>query len=121
MATIQFKRGSSTNLEAVKAQLKPGEPIFLTDTKQLAISDGENVNIISRDAKSYPVADEEAMLALTEAAVGDMTVRADDSTKYMLTALPASEAANWVPLPTIDDLKNAGFLTGDSVIDGGTF
>ena len=121
MATIQLKRGSSTNLEAVKAQLKPGEPIFLTDTKQLAISDGENVNIISRDAKSYPVADEAAMLALTGAAVGDIAVRADDSKKYMLTALPASEAANWVPLPTTDDLKNAGFLTEDSIIDGGTF
>ena len=121
MATIQIKRGSSTNLEAVKAQLKAGEPLFLTDTKQFAVFDGENVNIISRDAKSYPVADEEAMLALTDAAVGDMAVRADDSTKYMLTALPASQAANWVPLPTIEDLKSAGFLTEDSIIDGGTF
>ena len=121
MATIQLKRGSSTNLEAIKAQLKAGEPIFLTNTKQFAVFDGENVNIISRDAKSFPVADEEAMLALTDAAVGDMAVRADDSTKYMLTALPASEAANWVPLPTTDDLKNAGFLTEDSVIDCGTF
>lgn len=121
MATFQLKRGSSEDLEGVKAQLKPGEPLFLTNTKQLAVFDGENVNIISRDAKSYPVADEEAMLALTEAAVGDMAVRADNSTKYILTALPASEATNWVPLPTIDDLKNAGFLTEDSVIDCGTF
>ncbi len=115
MATIQIKRGSSTNLETIKAKLKAGEPLFLTDTKQFA------VNIISRDAKSYDAANEEAMLALTEAAVGDMAVRADNSTKYMLTRLPASEAANWVPLPTIDDLKNAGFLTEDSVIDCGTF
>ena len=121
MATIQIKRGSSTNLETIKAKLKTGEPLFLTDTKQFAVFDGENVNIISRDAKSYPVADEEAMLALTEAAVGDMAVRADNSTKYILTALPASEVANWVPLPTTDDLKSAGFLTEDSVIDGGTF
>ena len=120
MATIQLKRGSSEDLEGVKAQLKAGEPIFLTNTKQFAVFDGENVNIISRDAKSFPVADEEAMLALTDAAVGDMAVRAD-STKYILTALPASEVTNWVPLPTTDDLKNAGFLTEDSVIDCGTF
>ena len=116
MATFQLKRGSSEDLEGVKAQLKPGEPLFLTDRKQLAVFDGEDVNIISRDAKSYEVANEEAMLALTEAAVGDMAVRAD-----MLTALPASQAANWVPLPTIEDFKKAGFLTEDSVIDGGTF
>ena len=121
MATFQLKRGSSEDLEGVKAQLKAGEPLFLTDTKQFAVFDGEDVNIISRDAKSYEVANEEAMLALTEAAVGDMAVRADNSIKYMLTALPASQAANWVPLPTIEDFKKAGFLTEDSVIDGGTF
>ena len=56
MATIQLKRGSSTNLESVKAQLKAGEPLFLTDKKQLAVFDGESINIISRDAKSHPVA-----------------------------------------------------------------
>ena len=121
MATFQLKRGSSKNLETIKPKYKAGEPLLLTHTKQLAVFDGENVNIISRDAKSHPVADEEAMLALTDAAVGDMAVRADNSTKYILTKLPASEAANWAPLPTIDDLKNEGFLTNDSIIDGGTF
>ena len=43
MATIQLKRGLSTNLEAAKATLEVGEPVFVTDTGKVYVYDGENL------------------------------------------------------------------------------
>lgn len=46
----------------------------------------------------FPVADQTARLALSSAAIGSIAIQADNNTNYVLSALPASTNANWLPL-----------------------
>lgn len=49
-------------------------------------------------SNSHTVASEAEMLAITGAGVGDLAIRTDTKETYILTALPASALANWMPL-----------------------
>jgi hypothetical protein len=57
-------------------------------------------------------ASEAAMLALANLHTGDICVRSDTNTMYILQSTPASTLANWIPIETPNAVLSVNGLTG---------
>jgi len=100
---VQLYRGTLANLSALATTGKAGVLALATDTNQLYIDTGAGTpgigpgkawQRVSTDVTVQTAANQAARLALT-AQVGDIALQTDNSTTYILTALPASTNANW--------------------------
>lgn len=66
----------------------------------------------------FPVADETAMLALSDAAKGDIAIREDENATYILAGDDYSDVADWVKLRTpTDAVLSVNGKTGVVTID----
>jgi hypothetical protein len=100
---VQLYRGTFANLSALASTGKAGVLALATDTNQLYIDAGSGTagigaghawQRVSTDVTVQTAANQAARLALT-AQVGDICLQTDNSTTYILTALPASTNGNW--------------------------
>ncbi len=57
---------------------------------------------------TWPVASQAAMLALSTAQVGDIAIRSDVPSDYVLSALPAATLGNWLALAGVGVSSVAG-------------
>lgn len=65
-------------------------------------------------SENFPVASEAAMLALSQAETGDIAIRSDNSTSYILTSTPASTLGNWqVLLTPLSPVQSVNGQTGN--------
>ena len=71
----------------------------------------------------YVVSSQATMLALSDAVIGNISIRTDitgESNQFMLTALPASTLANWMQLPmAVSPVNSVNGQTGNVVLDSG--
>jgi hypothetical protein len=64
------------------------------------------------------VTDQSAMLALSNAVVGSIAIRTDNSKNYVLSALPASSLGNWIELVSPASVTSINGNAGPSVTIG---
>jgi hypothetical protein len=62
------------------------------------------------------VANQTAMLALTNQQVGSIAIRTDNNKNYVLSALPATTLANWVELATPSSVTSVNGSAGPNVV-----
>lgn len=111
-----------TNARAdARIELQKGQPNGLATLDGAGKLDGGQLPALAI-TETFVVADEAAMLALT-AQQGDVAVRADIDTTYILTAEPASTLANWQELlsPTAGAVTSFNGRTGAVVPQSGDY
>jgi hypothetical protein len=103
---IALYRGTKANLASLASTGQAGVVALTTDTNELFIDQGSGTAGYGNPGSGYAwirhagsnqvfaAASQAAMTAL-QALIGDLCVRSDNNTVYMLTAYPASTAANW--------------------------
>ena len=102
---IQLYRGTYASLSTLASTGKAGVLAWTTDTNQFFVDTGTGTGIpaawspVASDIAVFDVASQAAMLALT-AKVGDIAVRSDNSSTYVLTASPATVIGNWAFIAT---------------------
>lgn len=62
------------------------------------------------------VSSENAMLALSSAVVGSISIRTDENRNYVLSATPASTLSNWVRLAVPTSVTSVNSATGPNVV-----
>ena len=106
---LQVYRGTRTNLASLASTGHAGVLAWTTDSNELFVDSGTGTGIgtgnawlpIANDIAVFAsVANQAAMVALA-AKVGDIAIRTDNSSTYVLTAYPASAAANWVVIASV--------------------
>lgn len=126
-ATTDDLSEGATNLYLTNARvdaridLQKGQPGGLATLDGSGKLDGGQLPALAI-TETFVVADEAAMLALT-AQQGDVAVRTDNDTSYILTAEPASTLANWQELltPTAGAVTSFNGRTGAVVPQSGDY
>ncbi len=103
---VQTYRGTKASLGSLASTGKAGVLAWTTDTQELYVDSGSGTGIgpgnawlrVASDTAVTTVANQTARLALTNQLIGDMAVQTDNSTTYVLTALPASTNGNWTAI-----------------------
>jgi len=93
---IQIYRGLDANVGSATATT-PGIFAYATDSKRLFVSNGSAFVPIANDIAVFTAASQSAMTALA-AKVGDLCDRTDLHQIFILTAFPATNAANWTAI-----------------------
>jgi len=104
-----------------RIELQKGQPNGLATLDGSGKLDGGQLPALAI-TETFVVSDESAMLALT-AQQGDVAVRTDNDTTYILTAEPASTLANWQELlsPTAGAVTSFNGRTGNVVPESGDY
>ena len=100
---MQLYRGTKANLAALASTGKVGVLAYTTDSQELYVDSGSGTGIgpgnawlrVAADNTVSTAANQAARLALANQLLGDMCVQTDNSTTYVLTALPSSSNSNW--------------------------
>lgn len=115
---IQVYRGTYAALSTLPSTGKQGVLAWTTDTQQLYMDTGSGTGIpaawqpLASDIAVFQgVASQAAMTALA-AKIGDLALRTDNNLTYILTAAPASNAANWVSIAVTSGTTIQGLASG---------
>ena len=100
---MHLYRGTKANLAALASTGKVGVLAYTTDSQELYVDSGSGTGIgpgnawlrVAADNTVSTAANQAARLALANQLLGDMCVQTDNSTTYVLTALPSSSNSNW--------------------------
>lgn len=115
---IQIYRGTFATLSTLPSTGKAGVLAWTTDTNQFFVDSGSGTGIpaawipVASDISVFQgIASQAAMTALS-AKIGDLALRTDTNLTYILTAAPASNAANWVPVAVTSGTTIQGLASG---------
>jgi hypothetical protein len=106
---IQLYRGLLANLPATTG--KPGVLAWTTDSNELFVDNGSAFQKLSNDIAVFTAASQSAMTALA-AKIGDLCTRTDVNQTFILTAFPATTAANWTPIAITSGTGIQGLVSG---------
>ena len=102
---LQVYRGTRANLALLASTGKQGTLAWTTDSNEFFVDSGTGTGIgvgnawipVANDIAYFTAATQTAMVALA-AKVGDLCDRTDLKQNFILTAYPATSAANWVAI-----------------------
>lgn len=103
---MQLYRGLKASLASLASTGKVGVLAWTTDTQELYVDSGSGTGIgpgnawlrVASDTTVFTAASQAAQVALANVLLGDLCVRSDNSTTYILTALPSSTFSNWTAI-----------------------